>query len=77
MVSWTASTSTVAGYNIYRGLTTGGPYTLLNSSPVNALTFTDSTVVAGQTYFYVVTAVDSSGTESVNSAEVSGTIPTP
>jgi len=77
-LSWTASTSSgVAGYNVYRGTTTGGPYTKLNSSIVAGLTFTDSTVVAGHTYFYVVTAQDGTGTESVFSVEVSGTIPTP
>jgi hypothetical protein len=31
-LSWTASTSTVAGYNVYRGGQSGGPYTLLNSA---------------------------------------------
>jgi hypothetical protein len=78
VLTWTASTSnTVVGYNVYRGSTTGGPYTKLNSSNVAVLTFTDSTVVAGHTYFYVVTSVDGSGTESVFSSEVSGTIPTP
>jgi fibronectin type 3 domain-containing protein len=44
---------------------------------VSGTTFTDNTVQAGVTYFYVVTAVDATGTESVNSNEVSVTIPTP
>jgi fibronectin type 3 domain-containing protein len=35
------------------------------------------TVTAGQTYYYVVTAVDGSGNESVVSNEVAVTIPTP
>jgi hypothetical protein len=76
-LSWTASTSTVVGYNVYRGTTSGGPYTLITSSPVNGTTFTDTTVQAGATYFYVVTAVDTNGNESVNSNEVSVTVPTP
>jgi fibronectin type 3 domain-containing protein len=62
---------------VYRGPVSGGPYTKLNSSAVNAETFTDLSVTAGQAYFYVVTAVDASGTESIFSSEVSGTIPTP
>jgi fibronectin type 3 domain-containing protein len=70
-----ASTSTVVGYNIYRGSVSGGPYALLNSAPNSSLSFTDSAVVSGQTYFYVVTAVDASGTESVVSNEVSAIIP--
>jgi fibronectin type 3 domain-containing protein len=76
-LSWTASTSTVVGYNVYRGTVSGGPYTLVNSSTVAGTQFTDSTVLAGQTYFFVVTAVASGNVESVNSNEVSGTIPTP
>jgi fibronectin type 3 domain-containing protein len=33
--------------------------------------------VAGQLYYYVVTAVDSSGVESVYSNQASATVPTP
>jgi hypothetical protein len=76
-LSWVASTSsTVVGYNIYRGSVSGGPYTMMNSSPNAGLTYTDMTVAAGQTYYYVVTAVDASGTESAFSNEVAVTIPT-
>ena len=76
-LSWVASTSTVVGYNVYRGSTSGGPYAMLNSAPTAALTYTDMAVTAGQTYFYVVTAVDANGNESVVSNEVSVLIPTP
>jgi fibronectin type 3 domain-containing protein len=76
-LTWVASTSTVVGYNVYVGSISGGPYTLLNSTPVAALAYTDSSVVAGQTYFFVVTAVNSNGVESVVSNQVSVVIPTP
>jgi len=74
-LSWNASTSTVSGYNVYRSTVSGGPYTKLNSSLVATLNYTDSTVQNGTTYFYVTTAVDSSGSESVYSNEVSAPIP--
>ena len=74
-LSWTASTSTVSGYNVYRSTVSGGPYSKINSSLVAGTTYTDSTVQASQTYFYVVTSVDGSGTESAFSAEVSVTVP--
>jgi fibronectin type 3 domain-containing protein len=77
ILSWTASISPVTGYNVYRGTQTGGPYTLLNTDTVTADTFTDATVVSGQTYFYVVTAVNSSGVESVFSNEAAAVIPAP
>jgi hypothetical protein len=73
--NWVASTSAVSGYNIYRGSMSGGPYTKLNNSLINALTYTDTTVVSGQTYFYVTTSVDGSGNESAFSNEVKATIP--
>lgn len=76
-LTWTASTSAVTGYNVYRASITGGPYTLINSSLVAGTTYTDSTVLAGLTYFYVVTAVDSNGVESVHSNEASVVVPTP
>ena len=76
-LSWTASTSTVAGYNVYRGTTSGGPYSKINSS-LNASTgYTDSSVQSGKTYFYVTTAVDGSGNESTNSNQVTAVIPNP
>jgi hypothetical protein len=74
-LSWAASTSTVIGYNVYRGSQSGGPYTKLNASPAAGTTFTDDTVQAGQTYYYVTTSVDSSNVESGFSNQVSATIP--
>jgi fibronectin type 3 domain-containing protein len=77
-LSWTASTtSTVTGYNVYRGSVSGGPYVRVNSSPDAATTYTDSTVQAGQTLYYVVTAVDGSGDESAHSNQVQVVVPSP
>lgn len=78
VLSWAASTSSgVIGYNIYRGTTSGGPYpTKLNSSPVTGTTYTDDTVQAGETCYYVATAIASDGvTESAYSDEASATVP--
>ncbi|MGH9775421.1 MAG: beta strand repeat-containing protein [Candidatus Acidiferrales bacterium] len=77
-LTWVASTSSnIVGYNVYRGTNSGGQYTKLTSSPVNALTYLDTAVVAGQTYFWVVTAVDSSGNESGFSNQASAQVPSP
>ncbi len=77
-LSWTASNSpNISGYNLYRGSISGGPYTLLNSSLVTGTTYTDTTVLAGQTYYYVATAVNSSGQESGYSNEAQAVIPYP
>jgi hypothetical protein len=44
-LTWTASTSTVVGYNIYRGTTSGGPYVKVNTTTVVATNFTDTSFV--------------------------------
>lgn len=76
-LAWTASTSTVSGYNVYRGSQSGGPYIAVNSGLDASTSYTDNSVQAGQTYYYVVTAVDGSGNESVYSNQAQAVIPTP
>ena len=75
-LSWSPSTSSVVGYNVYRGTKTGGPYSKITSMNADT-TFVDSSVQSGQTYFYVTTAVDGSGKESANSNQTQAVIPTP
>jgi hypothetical protein len=76
-LSWTASQDIVIGYNVYRGATTGGPYTRINPVLDASTSYTDSTVAAGVTYYYAATAEDSNGVESGYSNEVKVVIPTP
>ncbi len=77
-LSWNASQSPgVVGYNIYRGSVAGGPYSKVNSTLNADTTYTDTTVVAGQTYFYVAKAVDANDVESGPSNEAQAVIPTP
>jgi hypothetical protein len=76
-LSWTASTSTVIGYNVYRGTVAGGPYTLVNSSIVAGTQYVDSAVASGQTYYYVATAVASGNVESTYSNQVTAAVPVP
>ena len=78
-LSWTASTTPNVTYNVYRSTSSTGPFTTpLNSSPITGTTYVDTTVQAGQTYYYVVSAVAANGTQSANSGPaVQGTIPSP
>jgi hypothetical protein len=77
-LTWSASTSSnVVGYNIYRATVSGGPYTLINSALDTSTSDTDTTIQGGQTYYYVVTAVDSSGAESAYSNQTTAVIPYP
>ena len=74
-VTWTASSSpNIAGYNVYRSTTSGGTYSLL-SALVTTTSYKDTDVVAGETYYYVVTAVNTSNQESANSTQAQATVP--
>jgi len=77
-LSWNASTSSsVAGYNVYRATSSTGTYSRINLALNPSMNYSDSTVQAGQTYYYATTAVDSSGSESGYSNKVQVVVPTP
>lgn len=45
-LTWVASSSTVIGYNVYRGATSGGPYVKISgTTPVTAVTYVDTFVL--------------------------------
>jgi hypothetical protein len=73
-LGWSASTSSVKGYNVYRG-TVAGTYKKINSAIDPNTTYTDTTVAVGTTYYYAATAVNSSGQESSYSAPVEVSVP--
>ena len=76
-LAWSASTSpSITYYKVYRGTTSGGPYTLL-ANDVTTLSYTDTSVQSGSTYYYVTTAVNSSGDESGYSDIARAIIPMP
>jgi Abnormal spindle-like microcephaly-assoc'd, ASPM-SPD-2-Hydin len=74
-LSWNASSSAVAGYNVYVSASSGGPYSLVNTSPVPSTGFIDTNVQAGATYHFYITSVSSSYQESAPSASVQASVP--
>jgi hypothetical protein len=74
-LAWRAGNSNTISYNIYRGVSSSGPYSKINSSPHSQPTFTDASVQGGQTYFYVTTALNKKGKESRHSNQIQVTIP--
>jgi Abnormal spindle-like microcephaly-assoc'd, ASPM-SPD-2-Hydin len=76
-LSWNASSSKVVGYNVYRGSVSGGPYIQINSTVDPSTTYTDTTVVGGNTYYYVSTSLNSGGIESGFSNQVKAVVPSP
>jgi hypothetical protein len=74
-LSWKASTSAVAGYNVYRR---GTLDTIkINSAPIAGTSYVDNSVEPGQTYYYVARAVSSTRKESDPSNEVRVVVPSP
>jgi hypothetical protein len=75
-LSWAASQSPgIAGYNVYRSTTSGGPYTKINTSLDGNTTYNDQAVQNGYTYYYVTTAVSNQGMESGYSNQASAYVP--
>jgi hypothetical protein len=70
---WVASTDTVDGYNVYRGVAAGQELTKLNSSTLTGTSFTDSTPLGGHDFYEVKSVLG--GVESVASNEVSVIVP--
>jgi hypothetical protein len=64
----------VAGYNLYRRLSTEQSYTKLNTALITGLTYTDTGLTAGETCYYALSAVDASSDESVKSASAAVTL---
>jgi hypothetical protein len=59
-----------ATYNVYRANKSGGPYARkANTAPIAGTTFVDSALTPKTGYFYVVKAVDQTGTEGAASSE--------
>jgi hypothetical protein len=76
-LSWSPSTSAVVGYDVYRSQSANSGFQKITGSPVTSTDYDDSTVDSGTTYYYAVTAVNSSGEQSSYSNETSAVIPTP
>lgn len=73
-LNWEPSTSVVVGYYVYRALP-NGEFAKINPAPAVLTSYTDANIQSGQTYTYVVTAVDANNVESDYSDAVTATIP--
>jgi hypothetical protein len=73
VIGWNANTeSDLAGYNVYRSATSGTGYQLVGIVDASMISYVDHDLADGTTYYYVITAIDSSGHESPHSDEVGG-----
>ena len=70
VLSW-SPVSVATGYNIKRSDVPGGPYTTIMPNTTSS-SYTDTNLVTGKTYYYVISALNANG-ESFDSTEVSAT----
>ncbi len=74
-LAWSPSVGET-GYNVKRSPSSGGPYANIATN-ITALSYTDTGLVNGTTYYYVVSAVNAGGENPTNSLEVSAYVPIP
>jgi fibronectin type 3 domain-containing protein len=74
-LAWSPATAEVKAYNIYRSDALTGPFQKLQTVLVPAHQFVDIEVVAGNTYYYVVTSVGDDGMESTDSTPAIAAVP--
>ena len=73
-LNWTAA-PTATTYTVLRAATSGGPYTTVLANGLATTSYTDTTAIAGTTYYYVVSGSNSIGA-GATSAQASATPPT-
>jgi P pilus assembly chaperone PapD len=74
-LTWTPSSASYSGFNVYRGTQSGGPYSKINSSLIATPSYTDTSCGTAGTYYYVATEVGTSGVESNYSSPASAIVP--
>ncbi len=74
-LDWSENPSPVnneTGYEIYRSSDSGGPYQLVHITGPNVVSYTDNGLNSNSTYFYIIRAVNGTGS-SAPTTEASGT----
>jgi hypothetical protein len=74
-LTWTPSASDAAAYNVYRAKSSVGPFSKVATTAAGTDQYTDEKVRAGETYYYVITAVTPEGMESTDSTLAVATVP--
>ncbi|MBU5670615.1 fibronectin type III domain-containing protein [Paenibacillus sp. MSJ-6] len=72
VLNWSNSDSSVTEFHVKRSTIPGGTYTTIGTVTSGTYSYTDTNVVNGTTYYYVVSAVNAVG-EGQNSNEASAT----
>lgn len=62
------------GFEVYRATTSGGPYKFISLRIANAVTYTDTGLLAGTTYYYAMRAVNATGASVISNESLAKTL---
>ncbi|WP_160710977.1 fibronectin type III domain-containing protein [Chitinophaga solisilvae] len=71
-LSWTDRSNNETGFEIYRSNTLTGPFEIVQTTGANVTAYTDSSLSAQTTYYYMVKAINKYGSSDVNPADMNG-----
>ncbi|HEY4290873.1 MAG TPA: PA14 domain-containing protein, partial [Puia sp.] len=71
-VTWVDSSNNESGFEVYRSVSSSGPYSIITTTAANVVSFTDSTVQPSTTYYYEVQAVNQYGASGFDPASLGG-----
>ncbi len=72
-LNWTQGANET-GFEVYRGSKSGGPYAFVALRPANAVTYTDTNLVAGTTYYYAMRSVNATGASAKSNEAIAKTL---
>lgn len=62
------------GLEVYRSTTSGGPYQFISLRAANAVTYTDTGLAAGTTYYYIMRSVNGTGASAQSNQALAKTL---
>jgi titin len=71
-LAWTDNSNNETGFKVERSSSTTGPWTLMATTTANVVSYQDTGLVAGSTYYYQVRATNADG-DSANTSAMSAT----
>lgn len=76
-LTWTDKSNNETGFEIYRSTSSGGTYTIVATAAANAVSYTDTALLASTAYYYKIRAIGTYGESAYTSVANATTAPKP